>query len=87
MNPKNNCHTALHNNKRSFNKNFGEFKTNIIKIKYKIDVMILKETWKIINVNLFNMPNYCAVYSENVLKKIMELLYILNHIFNSSVTV
>lgn len=37
--------------------------------KSEIDVILLTETWKFPDMNLFKIPNYSAIYNEK------ELLY------------
>lgn len=57
--------TAIHNNIRSINKNFDEFKLFLTNIKATIDCIVLTETWNIPNIELFNIEGYNLIYNES----------------------
>lgn len=55
----------LQQNISSRNKNFNEFLIPLILLNVEFDIMVLFETWKIYNVNNFNIYNYNIFYNEN----------------------
>lgn len=59
----------FHNNVRSIGKNFDEVKLFINYLEESFDLIVLTETWKISNPNLFNIPNYNLIYNEGDINK------------------
>lgn len=60
----------FHSNIRSLSKNFDELQVMLSECKFNFDVIILSETWRIENVDCFNLEGYhtyynCSTYVQN----------------------
>lgn len=53
----------LHNNIRSLNKNLDEFKIILQGLDSDLDVVIFTETWKIADINLYQINGYDVIYN------------------------
>lgn len=68
-NKNSNCFTLLHNNIRSVSKNIDELKVFIDGCLGGLDCLILTETFKICDKNLFNLQGYTSIYNSGDLNK------------------
>lgn len=58
-----NYFSVFHCNVRSINKNFEKFLMLIHESNYCYDVIVFSETWKVPDINFFNIDGYTVVYS------------------------
>lgn len=73
--------TTLHQNIRSINRNIDEFKTFLYQINTNIDCIVLTETWKIDNIDIFKLQGYEIIYNAgNFNKSDGVVVYIKNNI-------
>ena len=61
--------SILHQNIRSINKNIDEFKIFLHQINTSIDCIILTETWKIDNLDIYRMQGYEIIYNNGNFNK------------------
>lgn len=84
----NNSLKIFHNNIRSIAKNGDELDIFLTQFSHSFDVLILTETWRIHNINMYNRPNYDIMYNEgNVNQNDGVIIYIkktIEHCFNIS---
>ena len=58
----------FHNNTRSLTKNFGELNIVLTEFGNNLNCIVLTETFKVFDINLFNMPEYTERYDEDINK-------------------
>lgn len=81
VNKENTNFTIFHQNIRSVNKNIDEFKILLRQVSTNIDCIILTETWKIENIDIYKMPNYEIIYNNGCFNKSDGVIvYIRNNI-------
>lgn len=83
----------LHNNIRSINRNLDEFKIFLSELDSNIDVIILTETWKIVDLSLYNIEGYDIIYNNGdynqndgtvvYVKSKHQYLYTVQQIYNT----
>lgn len=56
--------SIFNKNIRSISKNFDELNVYIKQLKFDFDVIILTETWKVNDTNLYKINGYDLIYSE-----------------------
>ena len=61
--------TLMHNNIRSIAKNFEELSFLIYSFNYCFDCLILTETFKLYNTDIFNIPGYDLLYNQGDFNK------------------
>lgn len=59
----------LHNNIRSIAKNLDEFKLVLSTLQLRVDVVILTETWNIVDVSLYKVQGYIEYYNHSHLNQ------------------
>lgn len=63
INKHNDNFTIFHNNIRSISKNLDELKVSLSDV-LGFDCIVLTETWRIIDMNLYNIAGYNLIYNE-----------------------
>lgn len=59
------CVSVCQVNIRSVTKNFDDFIILLEQIKFKYDILILCETWEVVNLDIFEIPGYVSYQSES----------------------
>lgn len=57
--------SIFHTNIRSIAKNFDELQVFLSQFNESFDIIVLTETWKIIDINLYQITNYEVISNEN----------------------
>lgn len=74
--------TLLHNNIRSISKNFDNFQTMVHQINTTLDCIILSETWRIYDTNLFYFEGYETIYNKGDLNQNDGVIVFLKNDYN-----
>lgn len=61
---KNKNFTIFHTNIRSIQKNFGQLEVTLDEFESVFDIIVLSETWRIGNDDLFNIKDYTKIYNN-----------------------
>lgn len=72
----------FHNNIRSLSKNVDELNVVLNEFNYIFDCIVLTETFKLYNVDLFNIPGYDLIYNEGGINKNDGVLIYIKSIYN-----
>lgn len=61
--------SVFHNNIRSITKNNDEFQITLSEFGHMFDCIVLSETFRVDNVDIFNIPGYNIIYNEGEINK------------------
>ncbi|KAL3288404.1 hypothetical protein HHI36_002852 [Cryptolaemus montrouzieri] len=74
INNKNFSFKLLHQNIKSVNKNFDEFKVYMAELPSIMDCIVLSENWVVDYVDVFNLSVYRLIYNEGSFNKVDGLI-------------
>lgn len=77
----------LHTNIRSISKNFNELEVLVSQIKNNLDVIVLSETWNIVNIENFVLRDYDVHYNKSTFNKNDGVILLVKKLHNYEIKI